>query len=74
MALTNGPAAGSKRDHSSDDEDAKAEDQEKAAQNKRRRVSVSPRPVLMSGTSNAKQLGVLVKQKRFGLFSFRVVL
>ena len=73
MALTNGPAAGSKRHHSSD-EDAKAEDQEKAAQNKRRRVSESPRPVLMSGTSNAKQLGVLVKQKRFGLFSFRVVL
>ena len=74
LALTNGPAAGSKRDHSSSDEDEKADVQEKAAQQKRGRVSVSSRPVLESGTSKAKQLGVLVKQKRFGLFSSRVVL
>ena len=76
LALTNGPAAGSKRDHSpSDDEDEKADDvQEKAGEKKRSRVSVSSRLVLESGTSKAKQLGVLVKQKRFGLFSSRVVL
>ena len=75
LALTNGPAAGSKRDHSSsDDEDEKADVQEKAGQKKSSRVSVSSRPVLESGTSKAKQLGVLVKQKRFGLFSSRVVL
>lgn len=64
LALTNGPATGSKREHSaSDDEDEKADVQEKAAQQKRGRVSVSSRPVLESGTSKAKQLGVLVKQK-----------
>ena len=63
LALTNGPAAGSKRDHSSDDEDEKADVQEKAGQKKSSRVSVSSRPVLESGTSKAKQLGVLVKQK-----------
>ena len=64
LALTNGPAAGSKRDHSSsDDEDEKADVQEKAGQKKISRVSVSSRPVLESGTSKAKQLGVLVKQK-----------
>ena len=65
LALTNGPAAGSKRDHSSsDDEDEKADVQEKAAQQKRGRGSVSStRLVLESGTSKAKQLGVLVKQK-----------
>lgn len=74
LALTNGPAAGSKRDHSSsDDDDEKAVVQEKAGQKKISRVSVSSRPVLESGTSKAKQLGVLVKQ-RFGLFSSRVVL
>ena len=75
LALTNGPAAGSKRDHSSsDDEDEKADVQEKAGEKKRSRVSVSSRPVLESGTSKAKQLGVLVKQKRFGLLSSRVAL
>ena len=64
LALTNGPATGSKRPHSaSDDEDEKADVQEKAAQQKRGRVSMSSRPVLESGTSKAKQLGVLVKQK-----------
>jgi hypothetical protein len=64
LALTNGPATGSKREHSaSDDEDEKADVQEKAAQQKRGRLSVSSRPVLESGTSKAKQLGVLVKQK-----------
>jgi hypothetical protein len=74
LALTNGPAAGSKRDHSSsDDDDEKAVVQEKAGQKKIGRVSVSSRPVLESGTSKAKQLGVLVKQ-RFGLFSSVVVL
>jgi len=75
LALTNGPATGSKRDSASDDEDEKADVQEKAAQQKRGRGSVSStRLVLESGTSKAKQLGVLVKQKRFGLFSSRVVL
>jgi hypothetical protein len=48
--------------------------QEKAGQKKISRVSVSSRPVLESGTSKAKQLGVLVKQKIFGLFSSRIVL
>ena len=65
LALTNGPATGSKREHSaSDDGDEKADVQEKAAQQKRGRGSVSStRLVLESGTSKAKQLGVLVKQK-----------
>ena len=76
LALTNGPAAGSKRDHSSSvDEDEQADVQEHAAQQKRGRASASAtRHVLESGTSKAKQIGVLVKQKRFGLFSSRVVL
>ena len=64
LALTNGPATGSKRPHSaSDDEDEKADVPENAAPQKRGRLSVSSRHVLESGTSKAKQLGVLKTKK-----------